>query len=206
MKRIPFGFRPFAAWSVAALVTVCATSAAAQNLPARHSVTGVASGDVLNIRAAPSASAPILGGLAPGAADVEVLGFSPDGAWARLGLPEGEGWVARRFLAPEPQDPRAIPLPLRCLGTEPFWSLTVTEAATLFETPDHEARTLRPLGRAEGFGGFILAYDDRGETRDLTVMRSECGDGMSGRPYGFSALVWNRGEEVLEGCCLLLPR
>ncbi len=182
-----------------------AGGAGAQNLPARFAVTGVATEDVLNIRAGPSASAPVLGTLPPDAAGIEVLGFSPDGAWARVPLPEGEGWAARRFLAEEPSDPRAIPLPLRCLGTEPFWSVTVTDEDATYELPGDEPRPLRPIGRAEGFRGFVLAFDDRGETRDLTVMRAECSDGMSDRPYGFAALVWNRGEEVLEGCCLLLP-
>lgn len=193
-------------WTVALLVIgLGAGAAAAQTLPARFAVTGVAADDALNIRAAPSASAPVLGTLAPDATGVEVLGFSPDGAWARLGLPEGEGWAARRFLAEEPQDPRAAPLPLRCLGTEPFWSLTVTESAATYELPGAPPRALRPIGRAEGFRGSVLAFDDRGETRDLTVIRAECSDGMSDRPYGFTALVWNRGEEVGEGCCLLLP-
>ncbi len=186
-------------------LAMVAGAAAAQNLPARFAVTGVAADDVLNIRAAPSASAPVLGTLGPDAAGVEVLGFSPDGAWARLGLPEGEGWAARRFLAAQPADPRAIPLPLRCQGTEPFWSLTVTGEGATYELPGEEPRALRPIGEAGGFQGFILAFDDRGETRDLTAVRAECSDGMSDRPYGFSALVWNRGEELLEGCCLLLP-
>ena len=201
MARHIIGLRALA-WGLAAVLW--APWVAAQDLPARFSVTGVAASDVLNIRAAPSAGAPILGTLAPDARGVEVLGL--EGAWARLGLPEGEGWAASRFLAAEPaQDPRAAPVPLRCVGTEPFWSIAVTEAGSVFETPE-ETRDLRPIGRAEGFGGFVLAFDDRGETRDLTVMRAECSDGMSDRSYGFQALVWNRGEEVLEGCCFLLPK
>lgn len=194
------------AWLVAAILTIWASPGAAQSFPARFSVTGVAEDDVLNIRAAPSASAPVLDVLSPHAKGVEILGYSADGAWARLGLPEGEGWVARRFVAEEPvEDPRKVPLPLRCVGTEPFWSLSVDGADAVFETPDEGPRPLRPIGRAESFRGFVLAFDDRGETRDLTVMRAECSDGMSDRPYGFTALVWNRGEEVLEGCCFLLP-
>lgn len=193
-------------WLLTLALALGAGGAGAQNLPARFAVTGVAADDALNLRAGPSSAAPVLGTLAPDARGVEVLGFSPDGAWARLGLPEGEGWVARRFLDEEPADPRVAPLPLRCLGTEPFWSLTVTEEAATYELPGAAPRALRPIGRAEGFRGFVLAFDDRGETRDLTVVRAECSDGMSDRPYGFTALVWNRGEEVGEGCCLLLPR
>jgi hypothetical protein len=168
--------------------------------PARHSVTGVAADDVLNVRAAPSASAEILAALPPGARGVEVLGLSPDGAWARVPLPEGEGWVAARFLARE-EGPLLVP-PLVCLGTEPFWALSLSRRGALWETPEG-AVPLRPLGAAEGFSGGVLAFDRAGGTLDLTVVRGACSDGMSDRPYGLTALVWDRGGELLEGCCTL---
>ncbi|MBP1805201.1 COG3650 family protein [Rubellimicrobium aerolatum] len=189
---------------------LCATTlalagpAAAEPFPARAAVTGVAAGDALNVRAAPSAGAEVLATLPPDATGVEMLGLSPDGTWARIGRPEGEGWVARRFLAEEPADPRAVPVPLACLGTEPFWNLTVTAEGATFSTPEGE-RALREIGRGTGFSGFVLAFDDDGATRDLTVVRAACSDGMSDRPYGLTALVWDRDGPVLEGCCTLAP-
>lgn len=191
-------------WAAALILVAWGAAALAQPFPARHDVTGVAAGDALNLRAEPSAAAPVVGRLEPGTRGVEVLGLSPDGAWARIGRPEGEAWAARRFLSPQPADPRVPPLPLRCQGTEPFWSLTVDASGLgTFETPE-QGRALRPLGQGAAFQGFVLAFDDGGRTRDLTVMRAECTDGMSNRPYGWAALVWDRGDEVLEGCCLLL--
>ena len=175
------------------------------NLPARFSVTGVAADDVLNIRAAPDPAAPILAELPPEATGVEVIALSDDGAWALLPRPEGRGWASTRFLALD-DDPAAIPFPLRCLGTEPFWSVELREDGATWEAPDEPARPLRPLGHAQTPDAVVLAYDDGGRTRDVTVMRRECSDGMSDRPYGFAALIWNRGEEVQSGCCLLLPR
>jgi uncharacterized membrane protein len=182
-----------------------AGAASAQPFPERRDVTGVAPDDVLNIRAWPSAAAPILGTLAPDARGVEVLGLSADGAWARVPLAEDGGWAAARYLAAREQDPRALPLPLTCFGTEPFWDIALTETGASFSTPEGESRPLRPIGRAEGFSGFVLAFDDRGETRDLTILRAPCSDNMSNRPYGLAALVWNRGDEFLEGCCRLDP-
>ena len=53
----------------------------------------------------------------------------------------------------------------------------------------------------------MVAFDRDGATLDLTVTRASCSDGMSDRPYGFRALVWDRGasggEQLLEGCCSL---
>ena len=49
------------------------SGAAAKGLPALHDVTGVAADDVLNVRARPDASAPVLGALTPDATGVEVV-------------------------------------------------------------------------------------------------------------------------------------
>lgn len=161
--------------------------------------------DVLNVRAAPSASAPVLGTLRPDATGIEVLGLSADGAWARVPRPEGEGWVARRFLAEDPLDPDRLPRPLACRGTEPFWSVTLTEAGATLELPGRDAVALRPLGEIAGRAGWIAAFDLGGQTGDLTVIRKACSDGMSDRPYGLTALVWDRGDRLWEGCCTLQP-
>ncbi len=131
------------------------------------------------------------------------FGASPDGSWALVPLREGAGWVRASFLRLEEADPLAVPFPLRCLGTEPFWSVELRADGATWESPDEGARRLRPLGRAATADGFVLAHDDGGRTRDVTVMRRRCSDGMSDRPYGFAAIVWDRGEEVLSGCCFL---
>ncbi len=188
---------------IGAIALALSKMAAAQDLPARFSVKGVAASDVLNLRERPDPSAPVLGTLPPDAQGIEVLSLSPDGRWGLVPRPEDQAWAAMRFLAPEPSDPRPVPRPLRCLGTEPFWSLRLSENGATFETPDQGKRPLRQHGEAGGHTGAVAAFDAGGETLDLTVIRQECSDGMSDRPYGFAALVWNRGETFLEGCCTL---
>ncbi len=168
-------------------------------------MTGVAQGDVLNLRERPSASARILGTLQPGATGVEVLETTPDGRWGLVPLRERGAWASMRFLSPEPPSPTPLPRPLLCRGTEPFWSLSLTAAGATFSTPGRE-QALRRHGEAAGFSGGVAAFDAGGETLDLTVLRARCSDGMSDRPYGFRALVWNRGDLFLEGCCTLTAR
>lgn len=68
--------------------------------PALYDVAGVAADDVLNIRAAPAAGAPVIGALAHDARAVELLGLDATGRWARLNIAEGQGWAALRHLRP----------------------------------------------------------------------------------------------------------
>lgn len=143
-------------------------------LPARFTVTGVAAGDTLAVRARPDGDARRLATLQPGATGVEVIRLNGDGNWGLVPLREGSGWVRMRYLAREAPSPTPLPRPLFCRGTEPFWALSVPVQ-----------------GRA---------------TLDLTVLRSRCSDGMSDRPYGLTALVWDRGGTFLEGCCTLTSR
>jgi uncharacterized membrane protein len=187
-------------------LALAALPAAAQTLPARFTVTGVAQGDVLNVRERPSASARILGSFQPGATGIEVIEQSPDGRWGLVALREGAGWVSMRYLRAEPPSATPLPRPLYCLGTEPFWSLAVTPQGAQFERPGQPAIRLRQHGEVAGFTGGVMAFDAGGETLDLTVIRARCSDGMSDRPYGFRAMVWNRGGTFLEGCCKLSSR
>ena len=188
------------------LLALWGTAALAQDLPARFTVTGVGAGDALNVRSEPSASARIVATLPPGSTGVEVLSLSPDGRWGLMPLREGSGWVSLRYLAREAASGTPLPRPLLCRGTEPFWALSVTGTGAVFETPEGGAVPLRPLGEVAGVTGGGAAFDAGGETLDLTVVRRACSDGMSDRPYGLTAMVWNRGETFLEGCCALSSR
>jgi uncharacterized membrane protein len=202
-RRFAALLRPLAALL---LLLAWAPLAQAQDLPARFTVAGVAAGDVLNVRAAPSASSAIIASLPPGSTGVEILQLSPDGRWGLFPFGGQSGWVSMRFLAREAPSGRPLPRPLICRGNEPFWSLNVTSSGAVFETPDGGAVPLRQHGEAAGFTGGIAVFDAGGETLDLTVIRMACSDGMSDRPYGYYAMVWNRGETFLEGCCALSSR
>lgn len=197
---------PIHRFVVLILLALWGTVAPAQDLPARFTVAGVGAGDVLNVRSEPNASAPVVATLPPGSTGVEVLQLSPDGRWGLTPLREGSGWVSLRYLAREAASGTPLPRPLLCRGTEPFWALSVTGTGAVFETPEGGAVPLRPLGEAAGVTGGVAAFDAGGETLDLTVVRRACSDGMSDRPYGLAAMVWNRGETFLEGCCALSAR
>lgn len=178
--------------------------------PQRFGVTGVAVGDVLNIRVQPDASAVIIGGLAPDATGIEAI-TSRDG-WLKVNLGEGVGWVNGRYAAVDGglwQAPDALPSGLTCFGTEPFWSLTLEGDEAVWSTPDggHRHPQAQVLARswgwaetpervisAEGLTAFLTGADDP----------ALCSDGMSDRQFGLNATVVLRDggpAQHYHGCC-----
>ena len=182
--------------------------AGAQELPALFSVTGVAADDVLNIRALPDAKSEVVGSLAPDATGVEVVALAEGGRWGMVNTGEQAGWAAMRFLAAEGAAPWwALATPLSCYGTEPFWGLDLAAGGTAAYLSDpndgpHDLgpATLwqRPMNRA-GLGlSFAGGF--------ATIEARACDDGMSGREYGLSILLFGElggGRYSLDGCCSL---
>lgn len=175
-------------------------------VPQLHDVVDVAPDDVLNIRAAPTARAEIIGGLAPDATGVEVVALNDDASWGRVNHAEASGWVYLRYMRPRGVhiDNFNMPTGLRCFGTEPFWDLT------------HEAGQLdyRSLGGEKQSFAIDIAQDT-GITDDFTRMiragdltayihPASCNDGMSNRAYGLAiGLMTGPRASLLTGCCTL---
>lgn len=182
----------------------------AQDLPALYDVTGVAKTDQLNLRAAPSASADILGTLSPDATGIEVIGLSEDGKWGRVGMPEANGWLAMRFLKPQPLRQDAPPA-MRCIGTEPFWSLSHRGETGSYATPEAPQSPLATVAGFSASEGYFLQYSgENASLYSLHVAREACSDGMSDREFGFSARLFIKGGQAnasgnasLRGCCTL---
>jgi uncharacterized membrane protein len=189
-------------------------AAAQEALPGLFRVTGVATDDVLNVRAGPGAAHPVVATLAPDAAPVEVVARHPETGWLLVNAEDRAGYASPLYLeridAPAPRD---LPLPLSCSGTEPFWGLEFEEGgrATFSDPELYEDRPLtldwsgaassrlgRELGAVLSGGGLRL---------QAVLQRQECSDGMSDRAYGFKAdvLVQDGGRTfMLTGCCALL--
>ncbi len=191
-----------------AFVLGLSSAATGQSLPAAFQVNDVSEGDVLNIRAEPSAASPVVGTIGPYGLHVEVTRLSDDGRWGRVGLSEGNGWVAMRFLSPMPvEDPAAVPRPLTCLGTEPFWSASLLPRGEEFSSPETGPVPLTLLEQAVSDEGFLFRLEE-GPTliRTVIVRRAMCNDGMSDREFGFSALMFTEapdGNATVAGCCTL---
>jgi len=192
---------------VAALVATTAAPVLAQDFPALFRVVGVASNDVLNIRAEPSARAPIVGSFRPGERDIEVIGRNEAGTWGLVNVDEGTGWSSLRYLERETGEGWAgMGVPLTCFGTEPFWLARYM--------PDFARLEVEVLGEGtDAFGvtwtGGIAGRPPYGAGMSLsgdgfaTFRGGTCSDGMSDRLYGISVLLYPGPGDGFEGCCSL---
>jgi len=90
--------------------------------------------------------------------------------------------------------------PIRVLGTEPFWAIDIaheTMVLTRPGVPDITAPTSDPV--VTGTTAVYSGTTNTGQTLVLTVIATECSDGMSDRVYPLTAKV-ELGEETLNGC------
>lgn len=191
-------------------------AASAETLPALFGVTDVAGSDRLNIRQDPDATSPVIGELAHDANGIEVVALSDTQTWGQINSGERSGWVSMRFLRRAPETAIGpVPVPLRCFGTEPFWSLSVPDSGSLTLTvpdaPSVEMRLEAPAtarGRSDKFG-FRASSPDTEYAG--TVTRALCSDGMSDQTFGLAIDLLAFPETgsdsgtgtLLSGCCSL---
>ena len=186
--------------------------AAAQDDPRLYDVTGVAPDDVLNIREAPSPSAPVIATLPADATGIEVTARTATRRWGRVNTAEAAGWVSLRYLTARGRsiDNYNLPVGLQCSGTEPFWSLTNRDGTLLYTDISGAERVLtvdiaqdtgigddlRRMVRLTGPEGAATAY----------LHPEQCSDGMSDRLYALSlAFMAGPDAPLLSGCCSLAP-
>ncbi len=178
-------------------------------LPWLYDVAGVGAGDRLNVREAPADGSPVVGSLARDASGIEVIARDPSERWGQINSGERPGWVALRYLSPQPATRSAgLPPGLGCFGTEPFWSLRPGAGAVVFATPDGGNETL-PLVATPGTGiagdrRRALIARDRERRLTAAIVPGLCSDNMSDRLYGLVASVVVEGSgspKLLTGCC-----
>ena len=193
-----------------ALMLVLALPARAQEEPRLYDVIGVSADDVLNLRSAPSPTAPVVGVLSADATGIEVTARTATRRWGRVNTGDGVGWASLRFLQARerPLDAHNLPVGLRCFGTEPFWSLDNSPEGLRYTDLNGSDRVysvqvapgtgapddLRRMVQMTGPDGAALAY----------IYPNQCSDGMSERRYALSIGLSIANDAALRaGCCTL---
>ncbi len=182
----------------------------AQTMPQLYDVQDVSVGDVLNIRAEPSASAELVGTLARDARNVEVVATNPEGTWGQVNTTESSGWVNLRYMAARGVQIDHFNLPdgLFCFGTEPFWSAQNIGGALHYDTPDAPARDMDVwMAQDSGIAGDLrrmVQFAGMGGPGMAFIYPASCNDGMSDRAYGLAiSLMTSPDAPMLSGCCTL---
>ena len=164
-----------------------------------YEVTGVSPHDVLNIRQAPRASARKVGEYGPRDKGIRI--YRRSGNWALAGRSDPDqpdGWVNAHYLKVTATTARLV-LPISCLGTEPFWSLTIQSIrrAAYFDPETAEQRYRVNGFRRSGRGAAMRL----GEGGSVAIAAANCNDGMSDNQYAYSVKVILPGNRELRGCC-----
>lgn len=90
--------------------------------------------------------------------------------------------------------------PLRALGTEPFWGVDITPDALVYTAVDSEGlRVANPGPTLQGTTAVYASAAEDGTALVVTLMATECSDGMSDRTYPLTARV-ELGGQTLNGC------
>ena len=185
-------------FSTAMLLSIGALGTPASAAPT-YEVTGVSADDVLNIRQAPRASARKVGEYGPRDKGIRI--FRRDGNWALTGRSDPgqpDGWVNTRYLKVTTATAR-LELPISCLGTEPFWNLTVqSNRRAVYTDPETTERPYRVSEfRRSGRGATMRLGDDD----SMSIAAESCSDGMSDNQYPYSVRILHPDGRELNGCC-----
>ena len=111
---------------------------------------------------------------------------------------------------PEPEAPPApvqavlgdvdLNQPLRALGTEPFWAVEITPQDLAYTAVDAaEVRASNPGPTVQGTTAVYAAAAPDGTALVVTLIATECSDGMSELVYPLTARV-ELGAQTLNGC------
>lgn len=117
----------------------------------------------------------------------------------------GEGAALQASAPAEPPAPVVLAgvdlnQPVRALGTEPFWSVEITTDALTWSGVDRpEVIAPNPGPQVQGTTALYDAEAADGTSLTVTLIATECSDGMSDRVYPLTARV-EMGDETLTGC------
>ena len=116
--------------------------------------------------------------------------------------------------SPSPGDPEAPPIdvspatlagvdlgrPIRALGNEPFWAVTIKPEGIVYSGVDrHEQTADNPGALLQGTTARYEATTGTGKPLTVALIATTCSDGMSDRTYPLTAVVKVDGE-TLTGC------
>lgn len=209
-----------AGWCLAMTAIIAEVNAADFNV---YSVTNT-DGMPLNLRANPGTTSSIVAKIPADGRGIVATGEERtvgNATWAKVYWTDKGGWVNKAYLklsaATTPAKPSAnTPKPaasntnsgskvIKCTGTEPFWSITISEQDLNVDMLDGLKYTvpvrLRQTSANNTKIAVIAGQDTRNETQVFLQKVEACSDGMADKRYPFSITALLNKQRVISGCC-----
>ncbi len=184
-----------------------------------YRVVNVSSDDTLNVRAQPGTQGEVVATLAHDADGVMVTGLRRrvgTAMWWEVAQshPDGDsGWVHSAFIAAEDVEPEAD-FPLRCGGTEPFWSLALSPGEAEFELMGEgpegwdASAWMNAAGLLPGYR-FAVRLERQSPAGTgwaaISQPRTYCTDHMSDNLYPYDLILVTPDSDIYAGCCSRAP-
>lgn len=143
---------------------------------------------------------------------MRLAAFAPTLLVPALLVPALLGLVAcdRETVPPAPPAPTPEPShvlggvdldqPVKALGNEPFWYVTMDGKTMTYGGPDRPERRAPQSGpQMQGTTATFTGETAAGQSLEVTLIATECSDGMSDRTYPLVARV-KVADETLTGC------
>lgn len=187
------------------LLLVFGTASFAEAIPpvrnVFYRVVGVASNDVLNIRAQPTSRSEIIGVFNHNHPLFEVTGS--DGRWVRVNLGEYSGWVHSGYIQPVnvPTFPQTnLPNDLKCYGEEPFWTITLSGGRLQLQSTTFGAKVYA-VSTIENIGDSYLITGISKTANEISIVVEDevASSSMVENYYNWSVSLEMDGYSVLGG-------
>lgn len=91
-----------------------------------------------------------------------------------------------------------------CVGTEPFWNLSLTEAKFTFKQPNKPAismSSVKPQPAESVEPDHVRVYRTKANAKNyiIVIQKQSCTNGMTDFEYAYEALFID--DKVYHGCC-----
>ncbi|WP_020396629.1 COG3650 family protein [Thiolinea disciformis] len=180
-----------------------------------YSVVNLGEESRLNVRVSPGTSSRVVTTIPKQSTGVVGTGKQTQvgqSTWVQVQWRGIQGWVNRRYLvvagttAPSPRKPTKDAI-LKCAGTEPFWSMRISEKRMTVDVLEGGKYTAPVSFRQRSANNTSIAVvaGTRNNMSTTAFMQKveACSDGMSDKNYPYSITAVIRNQKVVSGCCSL---
>lgn len=213
---------PASTTSSATNLNLNAGAAPAASASRVYAVSKVAPDDGLNMRTQPGTGGSVVAVLPANAKGLVVLGQEQktgNSTWVKVAWAGKQGWVNKYYLREDVDTVNYNPgttikptikpqVVMQCGGTEPFWSMSISEREMKVNIMSGAQFTVPVNMRQQSANSTTIAVvaGMRGTASTTALLEKveNCSDGMSDKNYPYTITAILNGQQVVSGCCSIV--